>query len=156
MSDKKITEDKTIDYFNLLCELDETKIDHNASKSNGCSTNEVSDLYKKTKKLEDQVVRDGKKLDGEKLPRSRGLSPTTIMIQAYLAEQPDGSVTINNNRVPSLFDWAYEHTDEVFGNAEITKVNRHNSITFLNTRTGTENTVLFSSLKSLLSKAKKS
>jgi len=150
-----VSEQSAIDHFNLLCDLDEVKRQHDESKINGSCQNEISDLYQKVKKIDNQIVRHGNKIDGNKEQRCRPPSAATIVINAYLAEHKNcGSVTIADNGVPSLFDWAYKNTGKFFGEAEIVAVTRHESISFAYNG-GTAKVIKVNSLKPALSNARK-
>ena len=144
--------EQEIAFFLLLCELKELKDEIELARTQGRGPKEQDKLQEKLVKLEKQVKRDGAKLDGAKVTRSKPKAASTIILECYLAEHPQGSVSISNEGTPSLFRWAadFSQDDKSIDGCEIEEVIRGERIVF-SSNTGTELSLSNGTLKKRLS-----
>lgn len=126
-----IQTESAIEHFNLLCVLDEAEHKYNKRKSENSCQSELEDSYKQLKQIRRKVINHANKMENIKTKRQRSESAKTIILKTYLkAHNNCGSVTRSTNGIPSFFDWAERNIDIVYVNAEITNVERFESISF--------------------------
>lgn len=114
------------DYFNLLCEADEAEQKYEQLIKNGNhAPAKIKAAYSDVEKLNRQIKREGKLLDGIPVMNKRIISPVTKLYLHYLNKYPKGGAKQCEQGIPTLLEWlgivienneSFDGVDEVVWN----------------------------------------
>lgn len=94
------------DYFNLLCEADEAEQKYEQLIKNGNhAPAKIKAAYSDVEKLNRQIKREGKKVDGIPERRQRARAGVSILILYYLSIYPNGKAQESAPEAPSFISW---------------------------------------------------
>lgn len=146
------------DYFNLLCEADEAEQKYEQLIKNGNhAPAKIKAAYSDVEKLNRQIKREGKKVDGIPERRQRARSGVSILILYYLSIYPNGKAQESAPEAPSFISWLgtfIANQDSIEGIDEVVW-NDDGGITVFSANKQNGNSIKIQSISTSLTRLKK-